>query len=171
MSNLENGINGMSLKNGEQSLTAGSGYIAGDQGQSSSNVAELKELKQTIFDILRDVRDPEKPETLEELNVLTEESISVTRLKGNQLMVNVEFTPTVPHCSLASLIGLTIRSKLQQCLPEIAKVDINIKEGTHTTADEINKQINDKERIAAAMENPNLRELVKACTSDVEDTY
>ena len=30
----------------------------------------------------------------------------------------------------------------------------------------VNKQINDKERIAAAMENPNLRDLVNKCISD-----
>lgn len=32
----------------------------------------------------------------------------------------------------------------------------------------VNKQINDKERIAAAMENPNLRELVENCIKDEE---
>ena len=30
----------------------------------------------------------------------------------------------------------------------------------------VNKQINDKERISAAMENPNLRELVDRCVAD-----
>lgn len=30
----------------------------------------------------------------------------------------------------------------------------------------VNKQINDKERIAAAMENPNLRQLVESCIKD-----
>jgi len=33
----------------------------------------------------------------------------------------------------------------------------------------VNKQINDKERISAAMENPNLRELVEQCVT--EDGY
>lgn len=32
----------------------------------------------------------------------------------------------------------------------------------------VNKQINDKERIAAAMENPNLRELVEKCIQEEE---
>lgn len=32
----------------------------------------------------------------------------------------------------------------------------------------VNKQINDKERIAAAMENPNLKELVENCIKDDE---
>lgn len=30
----------------------------------------------------------------------------------------------------------------------------------------VNKQINDKERIAAAMENPNLKEMVENCIQD-----
>ena len=30
----------------------------------------------------------------------------------------------------------------------------------------VNKQINDKERIAAAMENPNLKELVERCVTE-----
>lgn len=32
----------------------------------------------------------------------------------------------------------------------------------------VNKQINDKERIAAAMENPNLRNLVEECIKEEE---
>lgn len=32
----------------------------------------------------------------------------------------------------------------------------------------VNKQINDKERIAAAMENPNLREIVENCIQENE---
>jgi hypothetical protein len=30
----------------------------------------------------------------------------------------------------------------------------------------VNKQINDKERIAAAMENPNLKEMVENCITE-----
>ena len=33
----------------------------------------------------------------------------------------------------------------------------------------VNKQINDKERVAAAMENPNLREIVEQCVSEPDD--
>ena len=36
-------------------------------------------------------------------------------------------------------------------------------EGSHSTADEITKQINDKERVAAALENPNLKSTVDEC--------
>ncbi|XP_076104107.1 cytosolic iron-sulfur assembly component 2A-like [Mytilus galloprovincialis] len=126
---------------------------------------ECKQLQETIFDLIRGIIDPEKPQTLEDLEVVNEEDVCVYR-HDEELWVRLIFTPTVPHCSLASLIGLCLRSKLETCLPERHKVDIYIKEGTHSTADEINKQINDKERIAAAMENPNLRELVDKCIAD-----
>lgn len=84
------------------------------------------------------------------------------------LQVRVEFNPTVPHCSLATLIGLCIRVKIERNINHKLKLDIYIKKGTHSTEEEINKQINDKERIAAAMENPSLRELVESCIRDNE---
>ena len=126
----------------------------------------MDELSATIYDIIKDIRDPEKPETLEELDVVYEEGVSVETLCSNTHLITVTFTPTVPHCSLATLIGLCIRVKLEECFPEKHKLDIFIKEGTHTSRDEVNKQINDKERIAAAMENPNLKELVHQCIDD-----
>ncbi|EFX63556.1 hypothetical protein DAPPUDRAFT_67032, partial [Daphnia pulex] len=70
-------------------------------------------------------------------------------------LVRIDFNPTVPHCSLASLIGLCLRGKIQKNVVERIKLDIVIAEGS--TEEEINKQINDKERVAAALENPNLK--------------
>lgn len=122
----------------------------------------LKQMRELVYDLIRGIIDPEKPETLEELNVVSEEDIFVSRLDKDYL-IKVVFVPTVPHCSLASLIGLSIRTKLETSIPDKFKLDIFIKEGTHETADDINKQINDKERIAAAMENPNLQRIVNQC--------
>lgn len=124
---------------------------------------ELKILKETVFDLIRGIKDPEKIETLEELNVVTEEGVQVKRFNNDCFLITIEFIPTVPHCTLASLIGLCVRNKLQRDLPERYKLDIYVKEGTHNIEKDINRQINDKERIAAAMENPNLRELVTQC--------
>lgn len=119
-------------------------------------------MRELVYDLIRGIIDPEKPETLEELNVVSEEDIFVSQLDKDYL-IKVVFVPTVPHCSLASLIGLSIRTKLETSIPDKFKLDIFIKEGTHETADDINKQINDKERIAAAMENPNLQQIVNQC--------
>ncbi|ENN82968.1 hypothetical protein YQE_00668, partial [Dendroctonus ponderosae] len=128
---------------------------------------DSEEIKDMIYDLLRNIKDPEKPNTLEELGVIYEDGIFIKAPTGGGVnVIRVEFNPTVPHCSLATLIGLCIRVKLQRDMPFPIKLNIFIKEGAHTTEHEINKQINDKERIAAAMENPNLREIVETCIKD-----
>ncbi|XP_064525421.1 cytosolic iron-sulfur assembly component 2A [Pseudopipra pipra] len=121
-----------------------------------------------VYDIIRTIRDPEKPNTLEELEVVTEGGVEVQEIAEEEYLVTIRFTPTVPHCSLATLIGLCLRIKLQRCLPFRHKLEIYISEGTHSTEEDINKQINDKERVAAAMENPTLREIVEQCVTEPE---
>eukprot|EP00913_Durusdinium_trenchii_P024934 g23402.t1 len=51
--------------------------------------------------------------------------------------VFVRFTPTVPTCSVATLIGLTIKAKLLRSLPHRYKVDVEITPGTHNTEDQV----------------------------------
>ncbi|XP_045593324.1 cytosolic iron-sulfur assembly component 2A isoform X2 [Procambarus clarkii] len=131
-----------------------------------SKDAELVDVAATVYDALRTVRDPEKDATLEDLDVIKEEGIKVTRLNHDKFLINIEFVPTVPHCSLATLIGLCIRVKLSRSLVCPYKADINIAPGTHNTEVEVNKQINDKERVAAALENPNLSKVVEECLTD-----
>ena len=86
-----------------------------------------------------------------------------------ELWIKIVFTPTVPHCSLATLIGLCLRVKLERRLEaDNFKLDIVVSEGAHAIEEDVNKQINDKERVAAAMENPGLREMVEECIRDPE---
>eukprot|EP00058_Branchiostoma_floridae_P024303 XP_002609793.1 hypothetical protein BRAFLDRAFT_280326 [Branchiostoma floridae] len=129
---------------------------------------ELDDLSDIVYDLIRDIRDPEKDNTLEELDVVYESGVHVEPWGEDKFHISIEFTPTVPHCSLATLIGLCLRVKLENNLPQHYKLDITVKEGTHSTGPEINKQINDKERIAAAMENPDLRAVVNKCVQDPE---
>ena len=75
----------------------------------------------------------------------------------------VQFTPTIPHCSMATLIGLSIRVKLMRSLPQRFKINVKVTPGTHSTENEINKQLNDKERVAAALENSGLTSAVNRC--------
>ncbi len=74
--------------------------------------------------------------------------------------VLVKITPTITHCSLATVIGLGIRVRLEQALPPNYRVDVLIKEGTHSQDDQVNKQLADKERVAAAMENDTLKGVI-----------
>lgn len=84
-----------------------------------------------IFNIIRNINDPEHPLTLEQLRVVQEGLIT---LKGN--VVDVQFTPTIPHCSMATLIGLCLRVKLLRSLPRHMKVDVSITPGTHAQEDQ-----------------------------------
>ena len=154
--------------------------------------------------------------------------------------VTVYFTPTVEHCSMATLIGLSIRVQLLRVLPKRFKVDvrhdividgvvvrcalqsprkvsisdewndssflvlyakfctsssafvcddntdpngflsptkpssfsrtrrakqIKVSEGSHASETQVNKQLRDKERVAAALENGNLLEKVELTLS------
>ncbi|KAB5556867.1 hypothetical protein DKX38_007776 [Salix brachista] len=97
----------------------------------------------------KDIRDPEHPYSLEQLSVLSEESITVDDKLGRIFM--------------ATVIGLCLRVKLQECFPPHYKVDIKVAHGSHADEEAVNKQLNDKERVAAALENPNLRQLVDEC--------
>ena len=91
---------------------------------------------QEIYDMIRHITDPEHPNTLEELAVLNMEDITVN---ANTSEVVVYFTPTIPNCSMATLIGLMIRVKLLRSLPLRFKVDIYIKEGKHDQEVDVNK--------------------------------
>ena len=45
---------------------------------------------------------------------------------------------------------------MDRCLPLRLKSRVFIAPGTHNTEESLNRQINDKERVAAALENPSL---------------
>ena len=107
--------------------------------------------------MIRHLNDPEHPLTLEQLNVTQLDLIKVDNRRGT---VDVNFTPTIPHCSMATLIGLSIKVKLIRSLPSRFKVHVSITKGTHSSEAAVNKQLNDKERVAAALENSHLLEVV-----------
>ncbi|KAG5463648.1 MAG: hypothetical protein BJ554DRAFT_5712 [Olpidium bornovanus] len=158
-------------------------------------------------ELIRSINDPEHPLTLEQLNVAQADHITVD---DERSLVRVEFTPTIPHCSMATLIGLCVRVRLLRSLPERFKVDIAVRPGTHQSEqagenDEFapfvffcacpraanvagglsaifglllagisfgiangllawwGRQLQDKERVAAALENKHLLEVVNQC--------
>ncbi|CAD2222053.1 Iron-sulfur cluster assembly protein, putative [Angomonas deanei] len=113
-----------------------------------------------VFEMIRRIRDPEHPNTLEQLRVVDPSIITVNWKKKH---VRVNFTPTVPHCSLTTLIGLSIRLQLERNLPQYTKVDVYLTPGSHDQEEQVNKQLNDKERVAAALENQNLLRVVESC--------
>lgn len=130
---------------------------------------ELQALREEVYDIVRGIKDPEHPFTLEELKVVQEAHIDVDKSNGQE-KVRIVITPTVPHCTLTTLIGLCIRFKLLSKIPNI-KLTLKISPGAHQLEDEIDRQINDKERVCAALEVPSLLQTVEQLTRDTEENY
>ena len=119
--------------------------------------------KEEVFELIRRIKDPEHPLSLEELNVVTLASVTVD---DSNSRVTLVFTPTVPHCSMSTLIGLCLRVRLLRSLPPRFKVDIFVEPGSHVSESQVNKQLNDKERVAAALENMQLLNVVNKSLVD-----
>ena len=64
---------------------------------------------------------------------------------------------------MATLIGLCLRVKLLRSLPSRFKISVQIEPGTHASELAINKQLRDKERVCAALENVHLVGVVNKC--------
>ena len=77
----------------------------------------------SFIDLIRGINDPEHPLTLEELNVIRLQHVDVS---DSDSYVVVHFTPTIPHCSMATLIGLSIKVSLLRALPDRFKVNVGV---------------------------------------------
>ncbi|TQS36588.1 hypothetical protein Golomagni_02956 [Golovinomyces magnicellulatus] len=128
-----------------------------------------------LADLIAPISDPEHPLSLESLGVVKLQDVHLNQLPDHSNPVAlshvlVELTPTVTHCSLATVIGLGVRVRLEQALPPSYRVEVKIKKDTHSQAEEVSKQLADKERVAAALENENLlgilRKMMKPCLED-----
>lgn len=118
---------------------------------------------QEIYDLISTISDPEHPLTLGQLSVVNLTDIAVRHpdiAQGTVGAVTVLITPTITHCSLATLIGLGIRVRLDRSVSKSYRIGIYVKKGTHQSEGQVNKQLNDKERVCAACENPQLVKVV-----------
>ncbi|KAI8689105.1 FeS-assembly-P domain-containing protein [Fusarium keratoplasticum] len=114
--------------------------------------------------LISTISDPEHPVSLGQLSVINLSDIHITPSPSlgvpdanTIVQVAVEITPTITHCSLATVIGLGVRVRLEQALPPNYRVDVTCKENSHNQDDQVNKQLGDKERVAAALENDTLK--------------
>jgi metal-sulfur cluster biosynthetic enzyme len=73
-----------------------------DDGQIEDFSARQPIDEAEIFDLIRDICDPEHPHSLEELKVLQLDSVTIDDVKS---LIKIQFTPTIPHCSMSTLIG------------------------------------------------------------------
>jgi metal-sulfur cluster biosynthetic enzyme len=158
-------------------LTSTSASVAPIPSNSSdddlSDSDDLREEidEQEIFDLISTISDPEHPLSLGSLAVVSLPDIFIlppASPNSKISTVRVLVTPTITHCSLATVIGLGVRVRLEQSLPPRFRVDVRIKEGTHASDEATNKQLGDKERVAAAMENGTLVGVIQKMLSTCE---
>jgi len=140
-----------------------------DSEEDDDSLEEIDE--QEIYDLISSISDPEHPLSLGSLAVINLPDIHVMPPISPRSQIStvlVELTPTVNHCSLATVIGLGVRVRLEQALSPRFRVDVRLKEGTHSTADAVNKQLGDKERVAAALENATLLGVIRKMLATCE---
>ena len=140
-----------------------------DEFEDNDNILQAADPidSQEIYDLIAHISDPEHPLSLGQLSVVNLEDISVhdSGNKNEMAEVLVRITPTITHCSLATLIGLGIRVRLDRALPQRFRITILLKKGSHQSENQVNKQLNDKERVAAACENEQLLGVVSKMLS------
>ncbi|KAI5165836.1 hypothetical protein NEIG_01889 [Nematocida sp. ERTm5] len=115
--------------------------------------------KMSIFQIIRNIRDPEHSYTLEDLKVVSIDRIFIEKTPAGEF-VRVVVIPTIPHCSMVGLIGLSILYKLFNTLSSKYIVRVEVQEDSHTLANDVTKQLSDIERTYAAFLNPNIIEAI-----------
>ena len=76
--------------------------------------------------------------------------------------MEVLFKPTIPHCSMAAIIGLCIKVHLGRFIKDHL-IRVYIVDGTHVSSKALNKQLDDKDRVLAALENEVLLDVMKEC--------
>lgn len=132
-----------------------------------------------VFELLRDIKDPEHPLTLEQLDVIKSDYIKVESVgyagQGINVgypmhFITISFKPTVPHCSMAGIIGLSIKFLLQTFISGY-HLKVLILKDTHTNWESLSKQLNDKDRVLAASENSSLMTIIGECTAEVLNRY
>jgi metal-sulfur cluster biosynthetic enzyme len=110
--------------------------VQGEQHVDMDDSTEDQVTTWEIYELIRNIADPEHPLTLEQLNVLEPGLIHI----DNEFIL-VKFTPTIPHCSMATLIGLSIKVQLTRCLSSKFKIKVIINPSTHQSELAINKQV------------------------------
>ena len=137
-----------------ETRTSGDDNVTDEYADEPADPVDVQE----IYDLTAHICDPEHPLTLGQLSIVNMPDIEVHD-DGNPnhlAQVIIRITPTITHCSLATLIGLGIRVRLERALPPRFRLTILVKKGTHNSEQQVNKQLNDKERVAAACENEQL---------------
>ena len=99
--------------------------------------------------------------TLNQLDIVHEDRVLCSQ-EDNLRVARVYLKPTNPSCHLVQQIALSIYCKLEENLLdfESLKLELLLEEDSHSDIGGVQKQINDKERVCAALENEDIRKFI-----------
>lgn len=120
---------------------------------------------ESIFQMIRTIRDPEHSYTLEELKVVQLDRIKIEKRKSGTY-VRIVVVPTIPHCSMVGLIGLSILYKLTQIVSSKYIIRVEVEKNSHSLSEEVTKQLADIERTYAAFLNDNIVDAILPLVSN-----
>ncbi|KAG7228438.1 hypothetical protein INR49_007611, partial [Caranx melampygus] len=144
-------------RSGDRLLTAS------EEDEDVHDPIDDREIFDILLHLIRSINDPEHPLSLEELNVV--EQIRV-KVNDPENFVGIEFTPTIPTAAWQHSSACPSKSSCSAPCPTGSRyIDVHITPGTHASEEAVNKQLADKERVAAALENSSLLEVVNQCLS------
>ena len=120
--------------------------------------------RQTILNHLRNVLDPEHPINIVDLNIVTEDDITITN--GG---ITIKFKPTSPFCPMGAVIGLVIKKAIIDATGK--KVKVVVRKGTHVREDYVNNLINDEENYDTTIKKLEQSGLLARCllTDSIKD--
>lgn len=139
---------------------------------------EILPTQESVFEIIRGIKDPEHNYTLEALGVVSVDGIRInhpvteeenTEKEEKWKIISIEIIPTIPHCSMVGLIGLSILYKLSRIISSKYIVKVHIKKGTHTLDEEMTRQLADNERTFSAFVNPGIQPILQSLIEGVEE--
>ncbi|AEA38840.1 hypothetical protein CPARA_2gp182 (nucleomorph) [Cryptomonas paramecium] len=125
-----------------------------------------------LFTLFNNIKDPEFLEYISSLNILSIENIWFEEYASDQaLNICIILIPTYFLCSMISSIGLSLKNILCKEKSFFLKYVFlenwsfayctNITFNFHFEGLYITKQLNDKERVCAALENNSVRNIIK----------
>jgi|EP00802_Teleaulax_amphioxeia_P004232 hypothetical protein len=132
----------------------------------------------SIFNQLNKIIDPEFPIILVKLKVIKIEFIQIfTYIPSQKLVYSISFFPTYGKCKLAPLLGINLfssyfkRSTLKKLFKLTTKnwfihFKVKLANKDHKIGENITKQLNDKERLSAAIENKFIRLSILNCVQN-----
>ena len=131
------------------------------------SLEQLEVVQEDLIDVFHQNEEASSFDMNESATQVTQDTVAQANTDASIPHVQITWVPTVPNCHLALTIALSLKNKLGQDLADLgeniknSKIDILVQDGKHDQQYQIDKQVNDKERVLAALEKENIQDAIQ----------